>query len=214
MTRRQGIALPLYPLLALLALAPFAGCGRASETQSEVAKPSESKMNKVLFVIAPRNFRDEELEVPVRILKEKGYKTVIASKDTAEALGMLGARVKPDLPLPLVKSADYSALVIVGGSGATVLWEDTTLIRLVKEFVDSKKIVGAICLGPGVLARAGVLAGLEATCFESARGELEKGGARYVTKDVVVSGNIVTAPGPQAAEAFANALAKLLSENN
>ncbi len=169
-------------------------------------------MSKILFVIAPKNFRDEELEVPRRILEEKGYKAIVASQDTSEARGMLGAKVKPDLPLPLVKSADYSALVIVGGSGATALWDDTTLIRLVKEFVESKKVVGAICLAPGVLARAGVLAGLEATCFESASGELEKGGAKYVTRDVVVSGKIITAPGPQAAEVFGEALVKLLAE--
>lgn len=213
MTRRYVNALIVWlaPTLLFL-LPPLAGCGRAQETSAQVAKQSESDKSKILFVIAPSNFRDEELAVPRRILVDKGYKAVIASTDTAEARGMLGAKVKPDLPLPLVKSADYSALIIVGGSGATVLWEDTVLIRLVKEFAESEKVVGAICLAPVVLARAGILSGVDATCFESARSELEKGGAKYVAKDVVISGKIITAPGPQAAEAFGNALAKLLAE--
>jgi putative intracellular protease/amidase len=37
--------------------------------------------------------------------------------------------------------------------------------------------------------------------------DLTKGGAQYEKTDVVISGNIITASGPQAAEKFAKAIA-------
>lgn len=201
-------------LLLVLALAGLLGCAKASEPEPQESASKESLKEKVLFVIAPINFRDEELSVPKRILSEAGFETIIASKDTATARGMLGAKIKPDISLSSVNSGDYKALVIVGGSGATVLWNDTTLIRIVKEFFAAKKATGAICLAPVVLARAGILSGADATCFESVKPELMKYGARYLSQDVVVSGWIVTGSGPAAAEEFAHRLLELIKEQD
>jgi len=168
--------------------------------------------SKVLFVIAHQGFRDEELTTPKKILEEGGFAGVIASTDTAVATGMLGAKVKPDLRISDAKSDDYVALVIVGGAGARMLWSDSTLIRLAGEFKEADKILGAICLAPVVFARAGILKGIDATCFSSVSSELKAGGANYLTEDVVCSGKIVTASGPRAAEAFGHKLLSLLKK--
>jgi protease I len=205
-------AVRMKRLLLVLALAGFLGCAKASEPASQESSSAVTAKGKVLFAIAPRNFRDEELNVARRVLSEAGFETVIASTDTTLAQGMLGAKVKPDLSLSGVNPGDYKALVIVGGSGATVLWDDTTLIRIAKEFSAQKKVIGAICLAPVVLARAGILSGIEATCFESAEPELVKYGATYVSRDVVVSGRVVTGSGPAAAREFAEKLLELLKE--
>lgn len=63
---------------------------------------------------------------------------------------------------------------------------------------------------PGILANAGVLKGKKATVFPSEEDTLANGGALRTRQNVVVDGKIVTAPGPQAAQEFAEALAKLL----
>jgi protease I len=193
-------------VLTLLSLA----CGsKASESQE--ASPSESGP-KVLFVIAHEGFRDEELAVPKKILADAGFAGVVASTDTTIAKGMLGASLKPDILLSDASAADYVALVIVGGAGAKKLWGDTTLIRLAQEFAAEDKVLGAICLAPVVLAKAGLLKDTDATCFSSVSSELKAEGARYLSEDVVCSGKIVTASGPDAAEAFGKKLVSLLAK--
>jgi len=198
----------LLPVLVLAALA----CGsKPSASEAESVSLPESR-SKVLFVIAHQGFRDEELATPKKILEEGGFAGVIASTDTSVAKGMLGAKVKPDLLISQANADDYVALVIVGGAGARTLWSDTTLIRLAGEFKEADKILGAICLAPVVFARAGILKGIDATCFSSVASELKAGGANYLTEDVVCRGKIVTASGPRAAEAFGHKLLSLLKK--
>lgn len=193
-------------VLVLFALA----CGSKASESQEVSTSEPGP--KVLFVIAHEDFRDEELATPKKIIEKAGFAGVVASTDTTIAKGMLGVKVKPDILLSDARSKDYVALVIVGGAGAKKLWGDTTLIRLAQEFASEDKVLGAICLAPVVLARAGLLKDTDATCFSSASSELEADGARYVSEDVVCSGKIVTASGPGAAEAFGKKLVSLLTK--
>jgi protease I len=88
------------------------------------------------------------------------------------------------------------------------------LVRLVKNFHESRKIVAAICLSPVVLARAGILKGKKATYFESPDSfrEIKGGGAVLVNKPVVVDGYIITANGSSAAQEFADAILKKITE--
>jgi putative intracellular protease/amidase len=61
---------------------------------------------------------------------------------------------------------------------------------------------------------AGVLKGVEATCYvtEESKKEMRKGAAVFIEKPVMVSGNIVTANGPSAARDFGKALVSAISK--
>ena len=63
-----------------------------------------------------------------------------------------------------------------------------------------------------MLARAGAASGRHLTVYQTPRtlNELEKAGARYVARDVVIDGNMVTAGGPAARE-FGRRLAERLA---
>ncbi len=183
----------------------FADC--KAEKKTEVKK--EIKRH-IVMVIANKNFRDEEFEIPYDIFKEKGFSVKIASNDTTPAQGMLGAKVKPDILIKDINSTDYDAIVLVGGSGSTILWEDTALQRIVRKFYKEGKIIGAICLSPVVLAKAGILKGKRATCFPTAKEELKKGGAEYIEAMLSTDGNIITASGPQAARIYAETIVSFL----
>jgi protease I len=100
----------------------------------------------------------------------------------------------------------------VGGSGApTHLWDNHTLHALLRIARDEGTPIGAICLSPAVLARAGLLRGVRATVYGQPRAkhELERGGALYGEEHVVSDQGIVTAAGPRDARAFAEALVRL-----
>ncbi|HEU5360027.1 MAG TPA: DJ-1/PfpI family protein [Candidatus Deferrimicrobiaceae bacterium] len=176
-------------------------------------KPLSGK--KVLFVICQENFRDEELAYPREEVEGAGAKAALASREKAPAKGMLGAVENPDLAIRDARASDYDAVVAVGGRGTPeYLWNDDELHRLLQEARDAGKVVGGICLSGATLAVAGVLKGVEATCYvtDASKKEMHKGGAVFVEKPVVVSGKIVTASGPPAARDFGKALVTVLSK--
>ncbi len=169
---------------------------------------------KILFVIAPERFRDEELLEPKRVLEQHGATVTVASTRSGTAVGMLGAKVIVDCTVQQADAAAYDALALAGGAGSPAhLWDSEPLRAMVKSFHAAGKPVGAICLSPPVLARAGILAGKRATTFPADRAlvELKRGGATYVEEPVVLDGTIVTASGPEAAAAFGQTLARLLT---
>jgi protease I len=169
---------------------------------------------KVLIAIAPEKFRDEELAEPVAALAKAGITFDIASTRRGTCTGMLGAKATATLSFEDVDPKLYDGLIIVGGMGSPAhLWDDEMLATLVKYFRESGKVVAAICLAPVVLARAGILKGKKATYSESptAFREMKSGGAVLVDQPVVIDTRIVTANGPAASKAFAEAVIKMLT---
>ncbi len=166
---------------------------------------------KVILIIAPENFRDEEMLHTKEELEKAGVETKIASTKTTEARGMLGAKVTPDIKLEQVKIEDYDGIVFVGGSGSSAYFKDKRALSIAAEASRKGKRVGAICIAPVVLANAGVLKGKRATVFPGLYvKEVEKGGATYTGKPVEVDGNVITGNGPDAAREFGRAIAKAL----
>jgi protease I len=166
-----------------------------------------------VYVIAPERFRDEELLEPKRVLEQHGAAVTIASTRGGVATGTLGAEVHVDCTVQQADPGSCDALAIAGGAGAPAhLWDSESLRALARAVFAAGRPVGAICLSPPVLARAGLLAGKRATTFPSSRAiaELKRGGATYVEEPVVLDGTIVTASGPEAAAAFGATLARLL----
>jgi protease I len=170
---------------------------------------------KVLMIIAPEQFRDEELLEPQRILSEQGAHVTVASTKPGEAEGMLGAKVRPDTTIDTIKPADYHAVVVIGGMGSPeYLWNNPTLHDILKQCHQNNKVVAAICLSGAVLANAGVLAGKRATVYATPESleALESGKANYVKEHVVADGNVITADGPEAAPEFADEIATALQK--
>ncbi|MDD1653364.1 MAG: DJ-1/PfpI family protein [Methanomicrobiales archaeon] len=168
---------------------------------------------KLLVVIAPEKFRDEELEEPLAVFRREGIAYDIVSTCVGTCVGMLGAEVDVEVEIANVDPAAYDGIVIIGGTGAQdYLWGDPRLENLVCTFDASGKLLAAICLSPAVLAMAGVLQGKRATVFRtpSSVSVMEGGRAQLVNEHVVMDGRIVTADGPPAARKFGEAVATTL----
>lgn len=176
----------------------------------EKIRMEEKKSGKVLFVIAPQNFRDEEYQRPRQVLEQAGWQVEVASRQVKEAKGMLGAKVSVDKDISQVNIDDYEGIIFVGGTGAAVYFEDQTALSIAKTAYEKGKVVGAICIAPSILANAGILQGKNATSFPSEEENLKNHGANYTGLGVTVDGKIVTASGPQAAEEFGQKLVEVL----
>lgn len=165
---------------------------------------------KAVMIIAPEKFRDEELFEPKDILESKGVDVTVASKSTGVITGMLGGSITVTTRNDEISANDYDAIIFVGGSGASVYFEDETILTLAKNFFNKGKIVAAICIAPSILANAGLLNEKKATAFHSESTNLRAKGAYYSNEDLVISGRIITAKGPQAAKAFGTAVTRAL----
>lgn len=182
----------------------------APETEkgkSQVRKTDESRVKKAVLIIASANFRDEELFETKRILDEAGLETVVASSRTGPVKGMLGSVAEATVLLNELRVDDYDAIVFVGGPGATEYFNNPAALSIAGEAAYKRKVLGAICIAPSVLANAGVLKGRRATCFPSERDRLQKAGARYTGTAVERDGLIITGNGPRAARLFGRAIA-------
>lgn len=108
---------------------------------------------------------------------------------------------------------DYSCLILPGCGDFTDVFKDQKLFEFLSSFSENQIFpIGAICSGPMLLARAGVLKGRKFTAsifmdFFDFCPFLEK--EHYVAAPVVVSGNVVTAGGSNF-NGFAVTMAHLL----
>jgi protease I len=167
------------------------------------------------MVIAPEKFRDEELFEPLQVFQSKNIGTQVVSLTTGQHTGVLGKRITTTKTLDEVKTSDFDAIVIVGGSGSRkYLWNNNKLIDLLKEFNNEGKITAAICISPAILAQAGLLKNKKATVFldDEAILELQKNGAIYIDENVIIDGKVVTGKNPESAREFGNAILKLLEK--
>lgn len=194
--------------------APTRTAGPVKDPAPDVARapdvPSSGK--KVLMVIPCADFRDEELLEPKKILEGKGHEVVIASTAMKGCKGMMGTTVAPGALLGEVKAADFDAIVFVGGTGSASFYEDQKALALARDAAGAGKLLGAICLAPGILGKAGVLSGRKATSYdtEQAKKAIEEGGGTWTGANVTVDGSIVTANGPDSATLFGEKIAQFL----
>jgi protease I len=174
-------------------------------------------MAKVLLIIAPENFRDEEYFEPKQVLEEAGHEVVTSSK-TLKAISTVEKKeVEVDVLFEELftengepKTNDYEAIAFIGGAGAQVYIEDKHAHALAWDTYNSGKIVAAICIAPVILAKAGLLIGKRSTVWTGAKQDLCDGHCIYTPDDVVTDGRIITANGPNVATEFGNTIAKKL----
>ncbi len=175
-------------------------------------------MARVLFIIAPKNYRDEELQTPKKLLEDSGHSVDVASVITGTAVGMLGGNFEVSLTVKDALKKDYAGVIVVGGSGSADLAGYPEVLELLRKMDERKKLIASICLAGVVLAKAGVLQGKRSTVWASSAYQqsvriLKDNGARYVNEKIVIDGNIITAFGPDQSYRFAEELASWLEEN-
>lgn len=169
-------------------------------------------MSEILMVIAQTEFRDEEYEVPRRVFEAAGHHVTVASSTSGSCRGRFGATATADLSVKEAAEKPWDAVVFVGGGGAQVFFDDPEAHRLASDTLGADGVVGAICIAPSILARAGLLKDVRATSFNSRSDDLALHGAAVVDSPVVVDGHIVTGNGPEAASEFAYEIVRLLGK--
>jgi protease I len=166
-------------------------------------------MKRILFIISADGYQDVEYGEARKALEDAGHEVMVASTERV-ATGKFGGKAEADYLLEEVDPADFDAIVFIGGPGSHDFFEDARAHSLAKIFLDSEKITAAICAAPSILANAGLLVGVRATCFESQAENLKSRGAIVTGSPVEQVGFIITADGPSSARAFGEKIALAL----
>lgn len=134
----------------------------------------------------------------------------VSISDSKQVKGAHGVVVLADKQLEELKNLhSYDAVIVPGGMpGANNLRECEGVLDVIKSLYDSNKLVAAICAGPIVLKKAGIVEGKRITSYPGFEQELS--GAVYSEDSVVADGNILTARGPYFAVDFALAIVEYL----
>jgi protease I len=164
---------------------------------------------KVVMIIAPENFRDEEYFDTKESLERMGVDVKVASISNPAISGIDKREVEVDMLLNDVTDA-FDGIVFVGGGGAKVYFDNQTALDLARKYYEDGKIVAAICIAPLILGHAGIMSDKKATCWEGGAKDLVDFGAQYTASDVEIDGNIITANGPKSSENFGKKVAKAL----
>lgn len=169
---------------------------------------------RILMIVSPEQFRDEELFEPKEIFEREGATVIVASTKKGTSKGMLGGKTDIAMTIYEAVQESFDAVVVVGGMGSPkYLWDCKELHDLIRKFYEEGKVISAICLSSAALAKSGILKGMKATVYptKDSLSVLDKAGAIYTKKDLVVDGKIITASGPHVATAFGEEIVKLLS---
>jgi len=214
LSRACKIPAELEPLLIVCVGYPGTKLPAVAPEPEEQASPDYTPLRtgkRAVLIVARNKFRDEELFETRRRLQNANVQTVIASTRLGLIKGVPQGRIEAALLLNDIVVDDFDAFVFIGGPGAREYFDNRIAFDIVREAAESGKVVGAICIAPTILARAGVLHGVRATAFASEEKRLKKGGAVFTGAAVERDGKIITANGPEAAKQFGKALAEALA---
>jgi len=166
--------------------------------------------NSILIFLAANNFSEEEYLIIKRVFLKASKKIFITSDSNTICNGDNGMRVKGDIDFYNVNDKNFSTIVLIGGDGSKQYWDNETLWRIVKNFNASGKVVAAICSAPIILARAGLLSKIPATCWSEDKNELIKLGINYNDRSVIAEKGVITSDGPRSAEQFAETVLNMI----
>lgn len=184
---------------------------------SAPAEPTQLK-GKVLFLLA-EGFNSHEFKVPYEVLRAAGYQIDMAGP----AKGMLreGRKGSPDavvnLGLDEVRDiSGYAGLVIPGGFSPGNLEKHPAALEICRRFMEAEAPVGAVCHGPRLLMKAGLMKSRVGTSLLSLPDELadawkKREYGKYLDQPVVLDGNLLTAPHYCYLYPFCRAMIKLFA---
>jgi len=168
-------------------------------------------------ILVTDGFEQSELLEPRKALKDAGATTVVVSPAGDKVRGWnhkeWGNEVPVDVPLKSAKAEDYDPLLLPGGvMNPDQLRMKPEAVAFIKHFTDASKPVAAICHGPWTLIEADAVRGHTLTSWPSLKTDLKNAGAKWVDKDVVRDGNLVTSRKPDDIPAFNREMIQMFAE--
>lgn len=167
-------------------------------------------MSRIAFVVG-EDFEDSELMKPLEALREAGHDVDVLGVKAGEKIkGKKGTEITIDAAVTEKDAKSYDALVIPGGYSPDHLRMDKDVVRFVQSAVHADKVIAAVCHGPQLLIEADAVEDKQLTSWPSVRTDLLNAGAKWVDREVVIDGKLITSRKPADLPAFIAAIREQL----
>lgn len=157
----EGYRLPAK--IVLQSLFDIAGAEEVAVAQTETLPHTK----KILFLLMPKKFNDDEFLIPYNSLKNADYEVDIVGLTSGASTGAEGTEVVAHTLLSSMSPIDfqaYAGLVIPGGNGAPkFLWDNQEVTAIIRYFHEHKKFVASFGYATIALAKSGILKNKTAT---------------------------------------------------
>jgi protease I len=156
---------------------------------------------KKIAVLATDGFEQVELTEPVKALKKAGAEVQVVAPKSGTIQGFnhhdKADKIPVDATLDSVDAGRYEGLVLPGGViNPDALRLEQRAIGFIRDFVQARKPIAAICYGPWTLIDAGGVKGRTMTSWPSLKTDLINAGAKWVDRSVVTDKGLVTSRRP------------------
>lgn len=146
----------------------------------------------MVAILLADGFEDIEALAPCDILRRGGLEVMLAGVTGTEILSGRGVHLRADCPLEELDPAALERLIVPGGSlGVENLLKSESALDFIRRAHEAGVPLSAICAGPLVLSRLGLLRGKQVTCHPTVAGDLDPA-AQRLEKPVVVDGDLIT----------------------
>ncbi len=162
---------------------------------------------KKIAVLAEDIYEDLELWYPVLRMREAGAEVVIAGTGTKSSYeSKHGYPVKVDVAADAVKPEEFAAVIVPGGFAPDKLRRYPAVLNLVRGVSERGGLVAMICHAGWVAVSAGILKEKTVTSTPAIKDDLINAGAKWVDREVVVDGNLISSRSPDDLPAFCRAI--------
>lgn len=168
-------------------------------------------MKKAAILLA-EGFEETEAFTVVDLLRRATvYVDVVSVSEEYMVSGSHGIKAQAEDIFDEVNFAEFDMLVLPGGiPGVLNLERHSGVKRVIKDFCERGKYIGAICAAPSILGEMGLLKGRRAASHPSVESRLK--GAVLSKDGAVQDENIITGRGVGTAIAFALKLVEILTD--
>ena len=147
------------------------------------------------ILILTDTFEEVEALTQVDYLRRADIKVdMISITGKLQVTSNRGITVLADDLIENINLKEYAGIIIPGGLPAAFdIRDDKRVLEIIKKFDEEGKLISAICAGPSVLAKAGVLSGRNAVIYPGMEDELLD--ANVKEDAICIADNIITARG-------------------
>ncbi len=162
----------------------------------------------LVAIIVDEMFEESELAVPHERLLAAGHRAILIGVQEGKPLQGVHhqKRIVTERSIDEVLADDFDALVIPGGYSPDHLRMHIRMVGFTRDMFNAGKPVAAICHAGSMLIEADIAEGRTLTSWPSIKTDLLNAGARWVDREVVEDGNLITSRKPDDLRAFVDAI--------
>ncbi|HEU4838573.1 MAG TPA: DJ-1/PfpI/YhbO family deglycase/protease [Micavibrio sp.] len=160
------------------------------------ARPQRFPQQGRVAIITADNVEDQEFFYPYYRFLEAGYVVDVLTPKGKDLKGKNGAGLEDTVKIEDANADEYDLLYVPGGKAPAKLKKEKEAVEFVQQFCKTGRPVGAICHGPQLLAKAGVISGRKIAAWPECEEEVEEAGAVYQYTECMKDGPFITGRWP------------------